>query len=71
MANQVEIIRLYDLLLQRMPTTAELQSWQGFLLGDDQTDTLFAQGYPSGLADTDYVSLVFQGFLRELRTRGR
>ena len=50
MANQVEIIRLYDLLLHRMPTTAELQSWQGFLLGTDQTDTLFAQGYPNGLA---------------------
>jgi hypothetical protein len=64
MANQVEIIRLYYLLLERMPTTAELQSWQGFLLGYDQTDTLFAQGYPLGLADTDYVSLVFQGFLR-------
>jgi hypothetical protein len=63
MANQVEIIRLYYLLLQRMPTTAELQSWQGFLVGTDQTDTLFAQGYPNGLDDTDYVSLVFQGFL--------
>jgi Tfp pilus assembly protein PilO len=25
MANQVEIIRLYDLLLQRMPTDTELQ----------------------------------------------
>jgi hypothetical protein len=64
MATQVEIIRLYDLLFQRMPTTAELQSWQGFMLGYDQTDTLFAQGYPNGLADSNYVSLVFQGFLR-------
>ena len=63
MANQVEIIRLYDLLLARMPTTAELQSWQGFLQGYDQTDTLFAQGYPAGLDGTDYVSLIFQGFL--------
>jgi Domain of unknown function (DUF4214)/NHL repeat len=64
MANQVEIIRLYDLLLQRMPTTAELQSWLGFLQGYDQTDTLFAQGHPTGMADSDYVSLVYQGFLR-------
>jgi serralysin len=63
MANQVEIIRLYDLLLQRMPTAVELQTWQGFLLGYDQTDALFAQGYPAGLDDTDYVSLIFQGFL--------
>jgi hypothetical protein len=64
MANQVEIVRLYFLLKQRMPTAAELQSWIGFLNGEDQTDTLFALGYPSGLADSDYVQLVFQGFLR-------
>ena len=63
MANQVEIIRLYYLLLQRMPTATELQSWIGFLNGDDQTDTLFALAYPSGLSDTDYVQAVFQGFL--------
>jgi photosystem II stability/assembly factor-like uncharacterized protein len=70
MANQVEIIRLYDLLLQRMPTTAELQSWLGFLQGYDQTDTLFAQGHPLGLADADYVQLVFQGFLRRAADTG-
>ena len=64
MANQVEVIRLYDVLLQRMPTDVELRSWLGFLQGCDQTDTLFAQGYPSGLADSNYVQLVFQGFLR-------
>jgi len=64
MENQVEIIRLYYLLLKRMPTTAELQSWEGFLHGYDQTDVLFARGYPAGLADSAYVSLVFQGFLR-------
>jgi Domain of unknown function (DUF4214) len=64
MASQVEIIRLYDLLLQRMPTDAELQGWLGFLKGYDQTDTLFAHDHPSGMADSDYVSLVFQGFLR-------
>ena len=64
MANQVEIIRLYDLLMQRMPTDVELRNWLGFRQGDDQANTLFAQGYPSGMADSDYVSLVFQGFLR-------
>ncbi len=37
-ADQVEILRLHFLLLQRMPTTAELQSWQDFLQGDGQTD---------------------------------
>jgi sugar lactone lactonase YvrE len=70
MANQVEVIRLYDLLLQRMPTDAELQSWLGFLQGYDQTDTLFAQGHPSGLADADYVQLVFRGFLRRAADTG-
>jgi Domain of unknown function (DUF4214)/Immunoglobulin domain/Immunoglobulin I-set domain len=64
MANQVEIVRLYYLLLQRMPTTTELQSQIAFLNGDDQTDTLFTQEYPAGLADSDYVQMVFQGFLR-------
>ena len=64
LASQVEIIRLYDLLLQRVPTDPELQNWLGFLKGYDQTDALFAQGHPSGMADSDYVSLVFQGFLR-------
>jgi hypothetical protein len=63
MANQVEIIRLYYLLLKRMPTTAELQNWIAFLDGDDQTDTLFAQAYPSGLSNFAYVQTVFQGFL--------
>jgi len=47
-----------------MPTTVELQSWIAFLNGDDQTDTLFAQAYPSGLSDAAYVQAVFQGFLR-------
>jgi hypothetical protein len=64
MANLVEIVRLYYLLKQRMPTAAELQSWLGFLQGYDQTETLLAQGYPSGLADSAYLQLVFQGFLR-------
>jgi len=64
LAFQVEVLRMYFLLLQRMPTTAELQTWIGFLKGYDQTDTLFAQGYPAGLSNSDYVQLVFQGFLR-------
>ena len=63
MANQVEIVRLYYLLLQRMPTPAELQSWIAFLNGDDQTDTLVALAYPSNLSDSAYVQAVFQGFL--------
>ena len=37
-ADQVEILRLHFLLLHRMPTAAELQNWQDFLLGCDQTD---------------------------------
>jgi hypothetical protein len=64
MADQVEIIRLYDLLLQRMPTTAELQNWIGFLKGFDQTETLFAQANPPISSDADYVQAVFRGFLR-------
>jgi hypothetical protein len=63
MANQVEIVRLYYLLEQRMPTAEELQSWIAFLNGDDQTDTLYALAYPSGLSDSAYVQAVFQGFL--------
>ena len=63
-ANQVEIVRLYYLLLHRMPTATELQNWLGFLQGYDQTDTLFALGYPAGLDPSSYVQLVFQGFLR-------
>ena len=69
-AGQVEIVRLYYLLLKRMPTTAELQNRLGFLQGYGQTDTLFAQGYSSGLADSDYVRLVFQGFLRRAADPG-
>jgi hypothetical protein len=65
MANPVEIIRLYYLLLHRMPTAAELQTWLGFLQGNDQTDALFAQGFPAGLDPSNYVQLVFQGFLRQ------
>ncbi len=63
-ANQVEIVRLYFLLLNRMPSATELQSWIGFLKGYGQTDTLFAQAYPAGLSDPDCVQAVFQGFLR-------
>jgi hypothetical protein len=63
-ADPVEIIRLYYLLLQRMPTATELQSWQGFLRGSDQTDALFAQGYAEGLDSANFVQLIFQGFLR-------
>ena len=64
MAGDVEIERLYFLLFQRMPTATELQSWQGFLLGYDQTDSLYAQSSYYGATDASYVQLVFQGFLR-------
>jgi Domain of unknown function (DUF4214) len=69
-ATQVEIIRLYYLLLKRMPTAAELASEIGFFSGDGQTDTLFAQGFPSGLDNASYVQLVFQGFLRRAADAG-
>jgi hypothetical protein len=61
--NQVEVIRLYYLLLQRMPTAAELTSRMAFLSGDGQTETLLANAYPSGLGAPAYVQAVFQGFL--------
>jgi hypothetical protein len=63
LASQVEILRLYSLLLKRMPTSTELQNWLEFLKGHGQTDNLVAQQYPAGLADSDYVKAVFQGFL--------
>jgi alpha-tubulin suppressor-like RCC1 family protein len=64
LATDVEIIRLYFLFLGRTPTAAELQSWIGFLYGDDQTDALCAQGCPSGISDADCVQAAFRGFLR-------
>jgi len=69
-AAQVEVLRLYFLLNQSMPTDAQLQDWLGFLKGYGQTDALFALGYPSGLADAGYVQLVFQGFLRRSADAG-
>jgi hypothetical protein len=69
-ANQVEIVRLHYLLLHRMPTATELQNWLGFLRGYDQTDALFGLGYPAGLAPSDYIQLVFQGFLRRAADSG-
>ena len=35
--------------------------WQGFLLGYDQTDSMYAQSSYSGATDASYVQLVFQG----------
>jgi sugar lactone lactonase YvrE len=64
LSDQVEILRLYYLLLQRMPATAELQDWIGFLKGYDQTDTIVRQGCPLGLTNSAYVQAVFLGFLR-------
>ena len=62
-ANQVEIERLYFLLLQRMPIALELQGWLAFLNADGQTDALYAQAYPYGLLDADFVQAAFRGFL--------
>jgi hypothetical protein len=70
MADQVEVLRLYYLLLKRMPTATELSNWIGNLKGDDQTNTLYTLGYPSGLSDTNYVQLVFSGFLRRAADPG-
>jgi C1A family cysteine protease len=70
LANQVEVMRLYFLLSRRMPTTAESQSWLGFLKGYDQTESLYVQGPLFGLADSDYVQAVFQGFLRRVANSG-
>jgi len=47
-----------------VPSATELKNWEDFLLGYDQTDTLYAQGAPSGLSDSAYVQAVFHGFLR-------
>jgi hypothetical protein len=63
-ANQVEIVRLYYLLGQRMPTTVELPNWIGLLKGYEQTDTLLSQANPPITSDADYVQAVFRGFLR-------
>ena len=70
LTNQVEVLRLHYLLMQRMPTAAELQSGLGFLAGDGQTDTLYTQGFPAGLADPTYIQTVFQGFLRRAADAG-
>ena len=64
LADEVEVLRLDYLIGQRMPTDTEFATALGFLRGDGQTDTLFTQAYPAGLADSDYVQAVFQGFLR-------
>ena len=63
MAGPVEVVRLYFLLLQRMPAAAELQRGTGFLNGDGQTESLFAQAYPSGSSNADFVQAAYQGIL--------
>jgi Domain of unknown function (DUF4214)/Immunoglobulin I-set domain/Immunoglobulin domain/FG-GAP-like repeat len=64
LASQVEIVRLFFLLKRQTPTSAQLENWLEFLKGYDQTDTLYAIGYPSGLDDAAYIRTVFRGFLR-------
>jgi hypothetical protein len=63
-ADAVEVLRLFFLLDQRMPTEAELRDWTGFLRGWGQTDTLLAQGHPDGIPDAEVVQAAFRGFLR-------
>ncbi len=70
LAGHVETVRLYFLLLRRMPAPAELRTGIDSLEGCGQTDTLFAQTYPAGLSDADYVQAVFRGFLRRDVTAG-
>jgi len=53
-ADQVEILRLHFLLLHRMPTAAELQNWQDFLLGGDEADNAV-----SAESDPDYWTKYF------------
>jgi len=53
-ADQVEILRLHFLLLKRMPTPAELQSWQDFLLGGDEADNA-----APAESDLDYLTTIF------------
>jgi alpha-tubulin suppressor-like RCC1 family protein len=64
LASQVEIVRLYYLLSQRMPTATELQNWIDFLRGYDQTDVLSIGLNLPISAVSDYVQAVFRGFLR-------
>jgi hypothetical protein len=61
-ADQVEILRLHYLLLQRMPTAAELQSWQDFLLGCDPTDSAAA-----AQSDLDYLTNYFDTLDSQMR----
>jgi len=63
-ADAVEVLRLFFLLDQRMPTEAELRDGTGFLRGWGQTDTLLAQGHPDGIPDAEAVLAAFRGFLR-------
>jgi hypothetical protein len=61
-ADQVEILRLHYLLLHRMPTMAELQGWQDFLLGCDPTDSAAA-----AQSDLDYLTNYFDTLDSQMR----
>jgi hypothetical protein len=68
MAKEVEIVRLYTLLFQRMPTGGDLANWLAFLRGEDQTELFldsaeFASLYPGGLTNAQFVQAMFTGFL--------
>jgi hypothetical protein len=61
-ADQVEILRLHYLLLHRMPTMAELQGWQDFLLGCDPTDSA-----APAQSDPDYLTNYFGTLDEQMR----
>jgi hypothetical protein len=61
-ADQVEILRLHFLLLHRMPTPADLQNWQDFLLGSDQTDNAALTQ-----SDLDYLTNYFDTLDDQMR----
>ena len=68
MAPEIEVVRLYHLLFDRMPTTEEYDNWLGFVRGYDQTETIlssteFTTLHAGGLTQPEYVDAVFAGFL--------
>jgi len=64
LSDQVEILRLFFLLKQSMPTATQMQTWIEFLKGYGQTETLLAQAALPIATNADYVQAVFHGFLR-------
>jgi hypothetical protein len=57
LSDQLEIVRLYYLLQQRMPTAAELLVWQDFLLGGGQADDATPTGRDLDYGTNDLTTL--------------